>query len=151
MSEHIEQGKGEVEELENHLNRAESKWIHERGLMDRANFNRFAASSLIALGYRKHPPVDGGANLVPLDKKALWDFIETLPLDFALPLGVQDRLTSAICDKFGNPDTKPLVEALKRIIGLCGKRFKCSCGSPTGLGAIISCAEQALAKFKGGQ
>ncbi len=37
-----------------------------------------------------------------------------------------------------------LRNALKRIVGLCGDHTRCLCGRPTGLPAIIMCANTAL-------
>jgi len=45
-----------------------------------------------------------------------------------------------------------LEDSLERIIGMCGG-FEiinnCTCGRPTGLGAVVSCAESALKRSRG--
>lgn len=41
--------------------------------------------------------------------------------------------------------TEPLRAGLERIIGLCGDADRCKCGRPTGIPAIVSCAQSALA------
>jgi hypothetical protein len=40
-------------------------------------------------------------------------------------------------------------EALKRIIDMCDVPSTCTCGRPTGLGAVVSCAKRALAQLEG--
>jgi hypothetical protein len=36
--------------------------------------------------------------------------------------------------------------ALERIVGMCAVPYQCTCGRPNGIGAVVSCANQALGK-----
>lgn len=61
--------------------------------------------------------------------------------------GVVEDVTDVIAAK--DSHLKLAIEALDRIIGMCGKVNRCQCGRPTGVPALVVCATKALEEIRG--